>query len=340
MKKPILLLASLLIFALLHGAPSDAGPRKEVRFLTVGNSFAEDATRLLPEFVKAGGKQLIILRANIGGCSLEKHATILANALAKPDDPAGRGYKGKPHPRTGEKRDYSLPEALAAEAWDFVSIQQVSDMSYKPDSFEPHATQLIAAIKRFAPTAEILIHQTWAWREDCPKLADEGINTQKMYEGLRAAYQRLAEQHQLRFMPVGDAFQIARAHPRWTFSGKEPSFDYANPTAGTLPKETGSLNIGWRWSKATTKQPAKLSLDFKHANTDGQYLAAAVFYEMLYNDSVLEVGYVPEKMTPEDARLLRTFAHEAVLRAKRNTTRRPRRSRKTTRWLSRIPVAA
>lgn len=322
MKSRLTFLLSLFVAALLHVGIAASAPRQEVRFLTVGNSFAEDATRLLPEFAKAGGKQLIILRANIGGCSLEKHASILAIALKDSSDPAGKGYKAKPHPRTGEKQDFSLPEALNAEKWDFVSIQQVSDNSYKPDTYEPHASALIAAIKRNAPSAEILIHETWAWREDAPKLAQEGIDSQKMYEGLRAAYRALSERHNLRIMPVGDAFQLARAHPNWKFSGKDASFDYTNPSEGKLPNETGGLNIGWRWVKAKGQKQAKLSLDYKHANTDGQYLGAAVFYEILYNDSVLDVPFVPAKMSPENARILRQIAHQAVLASRQNRPRR------------------
>src|SRR5690606_17582933 len=59
--------------------------RDAVKLLTIGNSFADDATAFLPAMATAGDKQLLLFRANLGGCSLERHARHLAAARANPD---------------------------------------------------------------------------------------------------------------------------------------------------------------------------------------------------------------------------------------------------------------
>jgi len=140
--------------------------RDSVAMLTIGNSFADDATAYLPKLAEAGGKTLVIFRANLGGSSMERHAGHLQAAEANPADPAGRPYEKRTHPVTGETRDFSLPEALQMHRWDFVTIQQVSQLSFRPETYHPYVDQLVAAIKKYAPQAEILIHETWAYRED------------------------------------------------------------------------------------------------------------------------------------------------------------------------------
>ncbi|EIP99111.1 hypothetical protein OpiT1DRAFT_03615 [Opitutaceae bacterium TAV1] len=294
---------------------ADNAPRTSVKLLTIGNSFSNNAISQLPEIAKAGGKELLVGRTSLGGCSLERHAKHLAAALADPDSPEGRPYSNSPvfGEALAGKKTVSLPEALAAQKWDFVTIQEWSARSFKPEYQEPWAQQLIEAIRKYAPTAEILIHQTWAYREDHPwyQKGDE-LTQQKMYDGLLAAYRELSARYGgLRIIPSGAAIQAARQTPRWTFR-EDTSFDFKNATEGQLPDQTGSLNTGWRWSKQKDGKQ-KLTLDAIHANTAGCYLGGCAFYETIYNDSVLTVtGYTPKGVSAEDAAQLRQIAHDAV----------------------------
>lgn len=290
------------------------GARDAVKLLTIGNSFADDATAFLPAMSTAGGKQLVLFRANLGGCSLERHAKHLAAAL---DDPSATDTNARPYKNTGalglpDLKTVSLPDALKAQAWDYVTIQQVSHQSFKPESYEPYASQIVAKIRELAPQAEILIHQTWAYREDHPIFQkNDGFTPAKMYQGSRDAYHRLAATYGgLRILPSGDALHLARQTPRWTFK-PDAAFDYANPPAGTLPDQSASLNVGWRWVKQKDATQ-KLQLDAIHCNTAGRYLGAAVWYQVIFDTTEVPAAYVPTGLSDEAVASLREHARAAV----------------------------
>ncbi len=289
----------------------DSPAANEVKLLTIGNSFANDSIAFLPRMAEAGGKKLLIFGANLGGHSLEQHAGYLKAFEADPTDPKGRAYKAKKDPRTGEKRDFSLREALESAPWDYVTIQQVSTKSFKPETFEPFAGTLVDYIHKHAPTAKILVLQTWAYRQDHPLLAQEKLTQQTMFEGLRSAYGDLARRYGLQILPVGEAMQAARALPQWTFTFPDPDFDFATPRPGTLPAEAGSLNIGWYWKMNEAGGKEELVLDAKHCNQAGKYLAAAVLYDFLFSN-VVGNPFRPPEIKPEDAAELQRIAHAVV----------------------------
>lgn len=282
-----------------------------VRILTVGNSFAVNATTFLPDLAKSGGREIVVLNAYKGGCSLEEHARALEAAAVDPASPEARIYTQRLiHAEGDEAGDrFSLPEALRQEKWDFVTIQQSSKLSDQADSFEPYAGQVIDAIRQDAPQAEILVHETWAWRADEPRFAQgQGDTASAMYERLRAAYARLASTHGLRLLPVGDAFQAALATPRWAFV---PGAAFDPAQAAALPDERGGLHKGWAW-KPGPGGARVAKLDGHHANVAGQYLAAAVFYEEVFDADVRDASFCPPGLAAAAAADLRRIAHETV----------------------------
>jgi hypothetical protein len=305
---PVLLYAG----ASLHAQAAEVPQRDPVKLLTVGNSFADDATSYLPDIAKAGGRELVLFRANLPGCPLERHARHLGLAVARPDAPEGSPYKNHPVLKISGKDMVSLPEALGALDWDYVTIQQLSAFSFKADTYEPYAQQLVASIKKHSPGAQILVHQTWAYREDHKYFQrGDGFTQEKMCEQLSAAYGQLAKRYGLRILPSGEAMQAARQTPRWQYR-PDPDFDFKNPSAGLLPEQRGSLNIGWVWKK-NQDGVEEFILDASHANVAGRYLTACVFYEGLFGDDVREVSFVPESLLNEDAADLRRIAHSIVL---------------------------
>lgn len=307
-------LAPLAALCLIVSAWAEPGPRESVKLLTIGNSFANNAIAFLPRFAEAGGKTLVVFPANLGGASFNRHAGHLRAFEANPHDGDARPYKDRVHPRTGEKRDFSLREALEADAWDFVTIQQVSNHSHRFETFEPAAGEVIAYVRKHAPQAVILIHQTWAYREDYPGYGQDGLTPETMHRGLVAAYDRLAADYGLGVIPVGEAFYAARHSPRWTFRFPDPDFDYTNPPAGRVPGQRGSLNTGWRWTGSGGER--RLVLDHKHANDAGKYLAGAVFYQVLFGEPVPESAGPVRGLTEDDAADLRRIARETVLSRK------------------------
>jgi hypothetical protein len=282
-----LLLMFVIFVSILRSNAADTNGlvhRDNVKLLTIGNSFADNAMEILPEFANAGGKQITILKANLGGHSLAQHVSYLEAFEKDPTDPKGHPYKQLRDPRSHEKKDFSLREALESEDWDIVTIQQVSNLSFKPETYQPYAGILINYIHKYAPHAVILIHETWAYPDDYfAKFKADGLDQKTMYAGLKTAYQKLADETGLRIIPVGEAFQNARSQP--------------------MPF---SLNV----------------TGDKHANVKGKYLAAAVFYEMIFGKNVEAVPVVRKEISPDDATALRHIAHETVVaRYGNNTTK-------------------
>lgn len=309
---PVLALACTVLSPVQNArCAADSPAASEVKLLTIGNSFADDSTAFLPGFAKAAGKKLLMFNADLGGHSLQQHVGYLKAFDADPADPKGRAYINKTDPQTGKKRAFSLREALEAAPWDYVTIQQVSTQSFKPESFEPYAGILVNYIHKYAPTAKVLVLQTWAYRQDHPLLAKEQLTQQQMFDGLKSAYGGLAARYGLQILPVGEAMQAARALPRWTFTYPDPNFDYANPKPGTVPLETGSLNRGWSWAKDPKTGAIKFTLDATHCNSSGKFLAASVLYEFLFS-KVRDNTFRPPDVTAGDAAELRRIAQETV----------------------------
>jgi hypothetical protein len=293
--------------------PQSAAELETLKILTVGNSFANDSVAYLEHMAKAAGKKAVIFRANLGGHSLEQHVGYLKAFEADPNDPKGRAYKNQPDPKTGEKRNFSLREALEADKWDFVSIQQVSTHSFKPESYEPFASTLISYIQKYAPEAKIMVLQTWAYRADHTMYKPGQLDGDIMFNGLKMAYSKLAADYHLAIIPAGEAMRQANALPRWNSIAKDPAFDYKNPPAGTLPVQPDSLYLGYYWKKNKKDNTESFILDAKHASKPGRYLLNCVYYNTVFNAEPPPVtAYVPEGVDPKDAEVLRAIAVSTV----------------------------
>ena len=307
------LLGALLCLSLAPTNPAraaDPAKLQAVKVLAIGNSLTGNAVVYLSAFAHAGGKQITIFAAAPGGRSLENHADALAASQHDPADPKGLIYRkvGKPPADPKAPNMCSLIEALDSNKWDYVTLQQLSGLSYKPESFEPAAGQLIEAIHQHAPQAKILAYQTWPYRVDHPLFKTGGFTRQTMFEGIKTAYDGLASKYRLRVIPAGEAFLLAEQSPLWQFT-PDTTYDYKNPPPDALPKESGTLQRGW-----ARLQNGKLILDAKHANPAGCYLVGAVWYEVLFGDDVRPV--MPKiqapGLDPEREADLRRVAHEIV----------------------------
>ena len=283
---------------------------KHVRLLAVGNSFSGNTTHYLGDLVAAapGGNHLTFGHASIGGCPLEKHVG-LAEAFEKdPQDPRGRPY---------EKGKMSLRDMLQRDKWDYVTIQQASIKSFELDSYRPWAKQLYDYIKRYAPQAEVLIHQTWAYREDDDRFRSGEFSADLMHQRLTEAYSTIAGELGCRMIPVGNAFKTARA-TGWGFDAKftvDPKA-YQYPKA---PEQGRTLHAGWRWSTRGDKR--KLAVDTHHAGVAGEYLGGCVWFEFLFQQSIVGNTFVPLGLTADDARSLQNVAHRVVVERSQQPTR-------------------
>ena len=184
---------------------------RPLKLLAIGNSFSEDAIEQnLFELAAAAGHQMVIGNMYIGGCSLERH---WGNAQSnKPDyDYRKIGIDGK-MTRTA---NYTLDKALRDEQWDYVSLQQVSQLSGMYSSFQPHLDSLIAYVRARVPaTTKLIWHVTWAYAQNSTHggFANYDRNQDKMYRAIVEGAQRLKKENAQfsLFVPVGTAIQNAR----------------------------------------------------------------------------------------------------------------------------------
>ncbi len=302
----------LFVALLVNGFPDSLAQEtspKKVRLLTIGNSFANNATRYLAQICESRGVDLVLGKANLGGASLKRHAGHLASFSEDAQSLDGRPYRDASDPQ-GEKQ--SLVTLLQSEPWDFVTIQQFSAHSYRPETLEPYAGQLIEAIRSYAPHAEILVLQTWAYRTDHPFFEPGDFSQNVMYDKLTAAYDTLAKRYGLKVVPIGDAFHTARAMPRFHQVIPDPRFDFENPPVGSLPRQEGSLVVGWHWRERSGDRGPEFRLDAKHANDLGCYLGGCVLYERITGQNPRELSWAPTGMRDRVAEDLRHAAHKAV----------------------------
>ena len=285
---------ALVTFSLVTSASAGETPSKHVKLLATGNSFSRNATEFLPDIVKAGGDKLTLRQISLSGAPIEVHWKNAAAFQAGATNEAARAWR-----------------ALTAAKWDFVTFQQSSINSFKIETYQPFAKQLHDYIKSQAPTAEILIHETWAYREDDPLFKVVEFTQTNMYWRLRQAYETTAAELGCRLIPVGDAFQNARADAAWKGVFPDPNFDYKNPVYPALPDQTHSLNNGYSWVKGKDNK-FSLTADTHHANSAGRYLAAAVWYEFLFGHSVVGNTFKPAQLSAADVAVLQRIAHQTV----------------------------
>ncbi len=156
-----------------------------MNILAIGNSFSQDATRYLHDLAKAAGENVTVVNLYIGGCSLERHYRNMLSGERAYD----LEFNGL---STGFK--VSLSEALLSRSWDFVTVQQASPKSVDYDTYQPYLNELVAYIRRCAPKAKLLVHETWAYEQGSERLSNLGYQDYRdMYRDLHAAYQQAAK---------------------------------------------------------------------------------------------------------------------------------------------------
>ena len=270
-----------------------------LHLFVIGNSFSQNATSFLPQMAKEMGKNLIIGRAELGGHSLEQHWGYVEKFEKDSTDVKGKPYGGK-----------SLKMLLSQGTWDVVTIQQYSYLSGDSSSYNPYAKKLVDYIKKLQPNAEIVIHQTWAYRVDAKKFGKVGPaqlakNQLEMWQKSREAYRKLAKQFNARLLPVGDAFEEVATNKKYGYK-KDTTFDFEHPVASSLPDQTHSINVGYFWNKQ------ELAFDPNHANDAGKYLGGLIWYGILFKDSPKKIGFKPASVSDDFKSYLLEVASKVI----------------------------
>lgn len=239
--------------------------KKAIKVLAIGNSFSDNAVTFLPNFAEADDFDLTVANLYIGGCSLKTHWEKASS------DAADYAYK-----KTGQDNKKStMKEALLDEQWDYITFQQASNFSPDWSTYEPYLSQLSAYVKQFAPQAQQIIHQTWAYKDTCSRLTGElGYQTpDEMFTDLKDAYQKAADTLGTKILPSGQAFSYAL-------------------------KERPNLIL--------------YAGDGYHAGPMGCYTAGAVWYEALTGRQILLNTYCPASFSIDEMYTLKDSAHKVV----------------------------
>ena len=135
-----------------------------MKILSIGNSFSQDAQRYLHRLALKEGVQLKTVNLYIGGCPLRTH---YLNIL---DDKAAYDFQFNGE-STGLR--VSIRQVLASDDWDYITLQQASHHSAKPDTYTPYIEEVADFVRMYCPKAKLLIHQTWAYETGSVKLANQ-----------------------------------------------------------------------------------------------------------------------------------------------------------------------
>ncbi len=236
-----------------------------IKILAIGNSFSQDATAYLHSIAEAAGTTIKVVNLYIGGCSLKTHwENITCDAYL---------YDYELNGQTTDRKT-SIKEALLEEAWDYVTLQQVSGDSGLLDTFYPYIQRVLEYVKQFYPDTTLLLHQTWAYEldSDHPSFINYNRDQHQMHKAIRDTYQNIASNLGLGVIPSGEVIQELRSIP---------AFDYS-------------------------KNGSSLCRDGFHMHLIyGRYALAATWYEFILKQSILENHYLPPAMEGEEVDLVK-----------------------------------
>ena len=212
MKRLLPLIISLMTLCLMATPATARKYGETLRILAIGNSFSDDGMEHLPALLEDMGIENVeVARLYIGGCSLERHVKCYNTQEA-----AYEFYHSKAGENHWVKSAEKVPmqHALEMGEWDIITLQQVSGLSGKYESYVPHLDRLIAIVSKAQPQAELVWHMTWSYAKesthgDFPKYDRD---QQKMYDAITDCVHRMLKAYDCfeKIIPSGTAIQSLR----------------------------------------------------------------------------------------------------------------------------------
>lgn len=212
MKRLLPLIIGLTTLCLMATPATARKYGETLRILAIGNSFSDDGMEHLPALLEDMGIENVeVARLYIGGCSLERHVKCYNTQEA-----AYEFYHSKAGENHWVKSAEKVPmqHALEMGEWDIITLQQVSGLSGKYESYVPHLDRLIAIVSKAQPQAELVWHMTWSYAKesthgDFPKYDRD---QQKMYDAITDCVHRMLKEYDCfeKIIPSGTAIQSLR----------------------------------------------------------------------------------------------------------------------------------
>ncbi|MDD3885682.1 MAG: DUF4886 domain-containing protein [Victivallaceae bacterium] len=298
----------LLTVGLLAASSLEAAGQ-ELSVLMIGNSYSNSVLKYLPQLANADGNRLYLVNAYIGGCTMRTHVeNIRKDGVVSDYKPYSTNIciAGEAAPKSFAA---NLPEIIKMRKWDIVTIQQGSHESWNFDNYQPFAGILVDFVRKSAPEAKILIHETWSYRSDSALLASWKMTNAEMFRRASDAYALLAAQYGFKIIPVGTAVELYRQNTPVAFcpvtADEKKRFVYPG-----LPSDAGDVVGQFYWSD----NPRELRADTIHLNKRGCYLQALVWNAALFGIDPLSEKWQPADIDANEADLCRKCAALAVRR--------------------------
>ena len=297
---------------------------REIRILSIGNSYSEQSTAQTPEIAHAMGIPLRYASAHIGGSSMGQvlDALIRCRSTGKPQFSCMMKESMPERKILRKNTPCNLWNLLAEEKWDMVLIMPYRNELLDRAGTWKTAEKLVHLIRERAPQAEILIHGIWTPRADDPFYQKHKISQSDFMRLTEAFCNSLAADLGVRVVPVGTAVRLTREESRDHFVVPDPSslkqFSYPE-----LPSSSGDVVGSYRWERkkrqnadAATPSAEKnewvLQTDSIHLNGKGMYLQALVMGAVLLNIDPGKVVYAPAFLSDADAAEMRLYAAKAL----------------------------
>lgn len=224
-----------------------ASPGRTLKVLAIGNSFSEDAMRHLYQIAAdCGATEIVLGNLYIGGCELATH---WANAR---DNKAAYDYQKNTGGSWSGRSNTTMEYGLTDEAWDVITLQQVSGKSGLADTYNSDIDNLVSYInsKKTNPQAKLGWHMTWAYQSNSnhSDFSRYGNNQMTMYNGIISAVQDkiLPNKNFDLIIPSGTAVQNMRT----SYVGDTLTRDGYH-----LSYNLGRYIAGLTWLKAITGWP-------------------------------------------------------------------------------------
>ena len=157
-----------------------------MKVLAIGNSFSNNAMTHLSALSGSAGVPMKTINMCIGGCSLRTHYLNMLESKAA----YGVQFNGKD---TGLVLD--LKQGMLSDEWDVITLQQVSQLAPRYESYQPYLDELAAFVRKYFPKAKIMMHQTWAYEEGSPRLFNVAKydTSAAMFADIQASYRKAAD---------------------------------------------------------------------------------------------------------------------------------------------------
>ncbi len=147
-------------FSISYSCIEETHPRKDLKVLMIGNSFADDTLFYSARVAGSYGFNLTLYDAYIAGCTINQHYTNLNN------DSTSYSMRRLNGSQWDYRDNMSLRNIVLSNSWDIITFQQASAEVGRSDSYNNLASLVSSVRSLVGSTPKFYWHQTWAYDSD------------------------------------------------------------------------------------------------------------------------------------------------------------------------------